>query len=66
MVLLDVVAGEGVFSFRTHVHTIKGYMRIGVTDRVTQKEKNYPEQKHSIYYLCDGGNIYYATADGKS
>ena len=65
MVLLDVVVGEGVFSFRAHVRTIKKFMWMGVTDRVTQKEKNYPEPGDSIYYHCFGGSIYYATADGK-
>ena len=66
MVLLDVVAGEGVFSFRTRVHNKKGIMWIGVTDRVTQKESDWAQHEHSIQYGCSAGIIYYATGNGKS
>ena len=38
MVLLDVE--PGVFSFRTHIHQRKGWMLIGVTDKVTQKGRD--------------------------
>ena len=41
MVLLDIVVGEGVFSFRIHIHNKKGHMWIGVADRVTQKERDW-------------------------
>jgi hypothetical protein len=63
MVLLDVAVKEGVFSFRTHIHSTKGWINIGVTDRVTQKERDYPQAEHSIYYYRDG-TIFYATGDG--
>jgi hypothetical protein len=65
MVLLNVVVGEGVFSFRTRLHQLKGGICIGVTDRVTQKERNSAQQEHSIQYGCWGGIIYYATGDDK-
>jgi hypothetical protein len=47
MALLDVVAGRGVFSFRTQVHKLKGWMYIGVTDRVTQKERHWLKRSKS-------------------
>ena len=62
--LLDAVVGEGVFSFRTHIHNTKeGRMCIGVTDRVTQKEKDWAQHQHSIKYWCYSGDIIYAADD---
>ena len=65
MVLLDLVAGKGIFSFRTHIHRLKRPMWIGVTDRVTQKARHWAQWEHSIKYNCCYGKIYYATGDGK-
>ena len=63
MVLLDVV-GE-VFSFRVHIQQEKGSLCIGVTDRVTQKKRNFASFEHSIQYACGNGQIFYATGDGQ-
>ena len=65
MVLLDVVIGEGVFSFRTRIHQRKANIGIGVTDRVTQKERNNAQEEHSILFSCYSSKIYYATGDGE-
>ena len=46
---------EGVFSFRTRIHNTKGYMWIGVTDRVTQKERDWAQHECSIQYDCSYG-----------
>jgi hypothetical protein len=64
MVLLDV-GRERVFSFRAHIHQKKGYMRIGVTDKVTQRERDWAQHEHSIKYGCSYGFIAYATGYGK-
>jgi hypothetical protein len=55
LVLLDVVAGEMFFSFRTRILNKKGRLFIGVTDRATQKERDCAEREHSIRYGCSGG-----------
>ena len=55
MVLLDVVVGEGIFSFRTHIDSIEGCIQIGVTDRVTQKGRTLAQDDYSIKYDCSDG-----------
>ena len=65
MVLLDAQVGVGVFSFRARIHSTKGWMLIGVTDKVTQKGRDSSQSKHGIEYCCGSGEIYYGTDDRK-
>jgi hypothetical protein len=62
MVLLDVV-GEGGLSFRTHIHNRKDSICIGVTDRVTQKERTSAQSEHCIFYGCKSGHVWCATGN---
>ena len=66
MVLLDLVVGKGVFSFSTRIHSTKGGMYIGVTDKFTQMMgRDWAQHEHSIKYACGNGDIIYASGDGK-
>ena len=58
MVLLDVQVGEKVFCFRTHIHAYKGYITLGVTDRVSLKENNSAQREYSFEYEGDGIILY--------
>jgi hypothetical protein len=63
MVLLDMVVGEGIFCFRAKVNQTRGGVRLGLIDRMAQKEQNRAQNSCSIMYGSDGV-ISYATDNG--
>ena len=62
--MLDAVMGEGKFNLCTLMGRKNGFIEIGLTDRLTQRHRDYAQVEHSIKYFS-AGNINYAIGDGK-
>ena len=66
MVLLHTVIEKEVFFFRIRLDKRKGSIWVGVTDRVSQREKNAAKWDQSVKYDCKRGNIHYGVGDKKA